>query len=68
MNHFSSGKMGVVKDRASRHGKLIIATLAVEQLLVSLKLYGRVFAARAERTIRPAQAAKQFAGLFGSVP
>lgn len=58
-------QMRVIEDRARRHGKLIVTALAVEQLLVSLKFYSRVVAAPAMRAIRPAQAAEQFAALFG---
>ena len=57
-------QMGVVKDRASGHGKLVVTALAVEKLFVSLKLYSRVIAARALRSIVPAETAEQFAALL----
>jgi len=58
-------EMGVVKDRASGHGKLVIATLAVKKLLVSFKLYCGIIAARALWAIVPAESAEQLAALFG---
>lgn len=58
-------EMRVIKDRACRYSKLIVAALAVEELLVSLKLYSRVITAQTVRAIGPAQAAKQFSAFFG---
>ncbi len=61
---FLKWQVRVVKNRARRHGKLVIATLAVEQLLIRLKLYSRVIAARAVRSIGPADTAEQFTAFF----
>lgn len=65
---FLKWEMRVIKDRASGYGKLVVAALAVKQLLVGLKFYRRVIAAWADRAIVPTEAAKQFSALFsGSV-
>ncbi len=61
------GQMRVVKDRASSDGELIIAFLAVEQLLFGLKLRHWPFAAHAFWTVRPAQADKQFTAFIVGV-
>src|SRR6266581_2151285 len=57
-------QMGVVKDRASRYSKLVIAALAVEDLFLSVKFYCRVATARALWATRPAESAEQFTALF----
>ena len=58
---FLQGKMRIVKDCAGRNGELVIAALAVEQLLCRGEFHGGHFAARALNTIGPAEADKQLA-------
>jgi len=60
---FRKGQMGIVKDRASGHAELIIAVLAVKELLFSLQLDHGAFTAQAAWPFREAQAGKQFAAL-----
>jgi hypothetical protein len=56
--------MRVVEDRASGDGKLVIAVLAVKELLRRLQFDSRAFAAQALGTLGPAEAHKQFAASF----
>ena len=58
--------MGIVEDRASGDGELVVTVFAVEQLLVGLQFNDRHLAARAFGTGRPAQAHKQLAALIVS--
>jgi|ERR1700721_505255 len=60
-------QMGVVEDRASRDGELIVAVLAVEELFFRRKLDHWPLAADAFRAIRPTQTHKQFAASFVGV-
>src|ERR1700730_7736536 len=53
-------QMGVIKDRASRHGELVVTVFAVEQFLVSLQLNSSLLAARAFDANGPAETAQQF--------
>jgi len=60
-------QMGIVEDRSSRDGELIVAILAVEELLRGLQFDDRHLAARALRAIWPAQPDKNLAAFFVSV-
>lgn len=63
---FGEREMAIIEDRASGDSELVIAIFAVEQLLVSFKLYRVHLAARAARAFGPAQSDKQFAAtIFG---
>jgi hypothetical protein len=59
--------MAVVEYRARRDGKLIVATLAVKQLLGRGEFHGWHLAARTFDTVRPAEPNKQFPATFVSV-
>jgi len=59
-------QMGIIEDRTSGYGELVVAILAVEQLLFSRQFNRWTFATRTLRTFRPAQAAENFAALFVS--
>jgi hypothetical protein len=61
---FLQGKMAVIEDRARGNAKLIVAALAVEQLLRGGEIDGWHFAARAFNAIRPTEAHQQFAALL----
>ena len=61
------GKMAIIENRAGGNGELVIAALAVEQLLGGFEFDGGHLAARAFNTVRPAQPDKQFAATFVSV-
>jgi len=57
---FRKGQMRIIENRASGHGELIIALLAVEELLFSLQLDHGAFAAKALRPLWEPQAGEQF--------
>jgi hypothetical protein len=60
-------QVGIVEDGAGCNGKLVVAILAVEQLLLSLQLDHWAFAAQAMRAFREAETNEQFAALdFGA--
>src|ERR1039458_871916 len=61
------GKMGVIEDRASSDGELVVTTLAIEQLFRCLKFNYSHLAARAFRAIRPAEPDKNLAAFFVSI-
>jgi hypothetical protein len=56
--------MRVIKDRACRDAELVVAFLAVEQLLGRRQLCNWPFASQAFNAIRPAQTHKKFAALI----
>jgi hypothetical protein len=53
--------MRVIEDRACSDRELIIASLAVEQLLSRREFNYRAVATKAVNTVRPAQTNEQFA-------
>lgn len=61
---FCERQVGVIENRSSRYGELVVAILAVENLSLGFEFDGLGLAARALRASGPAQAAKQFAALF----
>jgi hypothetical protein len=61
---FVQRKVGVIEDRASRNRELIIAILAVEQLLVGIQPHNGHLATRAFRASGPAEPDKQLAALI----
>jgi len=60
-------QMGIVEDRASHDGELVVTTFAVEQLLFGFQFHGRHLAARAFNSTGPAQPDEQLAAFFVSV-
>jgi len=59
--------MGVIEHGAGRDGELVVAILAVEQLLFGLQFDRRSFAAQATRAFWEAQAHEKLAALiFGT--
>ena len=58
------GQVAVIENRSSGHGKLVVALLAVEKLLFSLKLYDWHLAAQALDAFGPAKPDKQLSALF----
>ena len=60
-------QMGIIEDRASRDGELVVTVLAIEELFRSLKLDRWHLAAWTLRANGPAQAHKNFAALFVGV-
>jgi len=56
-------KMGVMENRSRRRRKLIVAGLAVEDLLFGFEFHGVSIAARAPRSFRPAKPSEQFTAL-----
>ncbi len=60
-------EMGVVEDRASRDGELVVALFAVKELLRGFQFHYGHLAPWALRAIRPAKPNKNFAALFVSV-
>lgn len=59
-------QVGIIEHRASRDAELIVAILAVEELLFGFQFDHGSLAAQAARTFGPAQAYQQFAAfLFG---
>jgi hypothetical protein len=64
---FSERQVGIVEYRAGSDGELVIAVLAVEQLLFRFQLDHRAFATQASGTFREAETNEQFAALvFGA--
>jgi hypothetical protein len=61
---FCKGKVRIVKDSSSGNGKLIIAFLTVEQLLLGIEFHDWHFAAQTLWAFGPAQADKHFSTLF----
>jgi hypothetical protein len=61
---FVERKMRVIEDRASGDSELIVALLAVEDLLVGIKLHDRHFAAWAFGASGPSQSHKQLAAFI----
>jgi hypothetical protein len=61
---FIEWQMRVIEDRSDRHAELVIALLAVEELLFGVKLYHGHLAARTFRASGPAKPDKQLAALF----
>jgi len=61
---FRQRQVRVIEDRSCRHGKLIVAILAVEDLLVGFEPHDWHLAAWALRASGPAKPDKQFAALF----
>lgn len=57
-------EMGVIEDRASGHSELVIAVLAVEELLRRFQFDGWHLTARALNAAGPAQPDKQLAAFF----
>jgi len=64
---FLQGKVGVVENRASGHGKLIVTAFAVKELLCGRQFNGWHLAAWTFNASRPAETHKQFATFFVSV-
>jgi hypothetical protein len=58
--------MGIVKNRSSSRGELIVAILAVVELLFGFQFNGWLFAAQAEHTFGPAKAAEKFSAFIFS--
>ncbi len=63
---FGKGQVRIVEHRPRRDGKLIVAFLAVEELLVGFQFDGGSLAAQALRAFGPAQTNEQSAALFFS--
>lgn len=61
---FVEGQMRVIEHRASGDGKLVVAILAIEQLLFSFQFHDGHLAAWALWTGRPAETHKQLPALF----
>jgi hypothetical protein len=59
--------MRVIENRSSRDGKLVIAVLAVEQLLFGFQFHGWHLAAHTFNATGPAETDKQLAAFFVSV-
>lgn len=57
---FRQWQVGVIEDRASRHGELIVTVFAVEQFLVGFQFNRGLLAARALNASGPAETAQQF--------
>src|SRR6266478_1994758 len=57
----------VIEDRASGDGKLVVAVLAVEQLLFGFQFYGGHLAAHTFNATGPAKAHEQLAALLVSI-
>ena len=62
-NHFQ-GQVGVIEDRASRNGELVVAILAVEQLLLGLQLSRRSFYSAGIQDPRASANEQALAALF----
>jgi hypothetical protein len=60
-------QMRVIENRSSRDGKLVIAVLAVEQLLFGFQFHGWHLAAHTFNATGPAETDKQLAAFFVSV-
>lgn len=60
-------QVGVIKNCASGNGELVIAILAIEELLRRLQFHDSHLAARALNATGPAEPDKQFAAFFVSV-
>ena len=61
------GQVGVIEDRAGCNAKLIVAIIAVEELLLGGEFDGRLLATWALNAIGPAQAHEQFAAFVVGV-
>lgn len=61
---FRQWKVGVIEDRASRHGELVVAILTIEKFLLGFKFRSSLLAARTFDACRPAETAQQFAASF----
>lgn len=57
-------KMGIIENRGSRDGELVVTVLAVEELLVSIQLDGGSLAAEAAWPFGPAKPHKHLAAFF----
>jgi hypothetical protein len=64
---FLQGKMAVIENRSRGNAKLIVAALAVEQLLRCGEFRGWHLAARAFNAVRPTETHEQFAATFVGV-
>jgi hypothetical protein len=60
---FVQGKMAVIEYSSGCDGELVVAVLAVEQLLLGLKLYDWHLAAQTLRAFRPAKPNEQLSAL-----
>jgi hypothetical protein len=58
------GEMAVIENRSSRHGELVVALLAVEQLFLGLKLDRWHLASQTMDAFGPAKPDKQLSALF----
>lgn len=61
---FLQRQMRIVKDRAGRDAELVVAFLAIEQLLGRRQLGHWTFASQALNSVWPAEAHKKFAAFF----
>ena len=60
-------QMGIIEDRVSCNGELVVTILAVEELFSSRKLYDGHLAAQALNALRPPQAHQKFSAFFVGV-